>query len=164
MPLDPGVLHIDSLAKYAAAFFRISRSILSRAFSCRSRLSSACSSDTGAAGSRVTSAWPRRARITQFAKVFGDISSERATAIRLRPPSFTCLTASSRNSAVYLRLGPVFIRSPRLGQTHKPQPHGVRFSGASSPGESFLDVLDGFYAHRDRIKFVACRQEGGAAF
>lgn len=32
------------------------------------------------------------------------------------------------------------------------------------PGESFLDVLDGFYAHRDRIKFVACRQEGGAAF
>jgi len=32
------------------------------------------------------------------------------------------------------------------------------------PGESFLDVLDGFYAHRDRIKFIACRNEGGAAF
>ncbi|MEJ8814648.1 thiamine pyrophosphate-binding protein [Variovorax ureilyticus] len=32
------------------------------------------------------------------------------------------------------------------------------------PGESFLDVLDGFHAFRDRIKFVACRQEGGAAF
>lgn len=32
------------------------------------------------------------------------------------------------------------------------------------PGESFLDVLDGFHAHRDRIRFVACRQEGGAAF
>ncbi len=32
------------------------------------------------------------------------------------------------------------------------------------PGESYLAVLDGFYAHRDRIRFVACRQEGGAAF
>lgn len=32
------------------------------------------------------------------------------------------------------------------------------------PGESFLAVLDGFYQHRDRIRFVACRQEGGAAF
>ena len=30
------------------------------------------------------------------------------------------------------------------------------------PGESFLAVLDGFYEHRDRIRFVACRQEGGA--
>ena len=32
------------------------------------------------------------------------------------------------------------------------------------PGESYLAVLDGFFAHRDRIRFVACRQEGGAAF
>ncbi len=32
------------------------------------------------------------------------------------------------------------------------------------PGESYLAVLDGFHAHRDRIRFVACRQEGGAAF
>ena len=32
------------------------------------------------------------------------------------------------------------------------------------PGESYLAALDGFYAHRDRIRFVACRQEGGAAF
>ena len=32
------------------------------------------------------------------------------------------------------------------------------------PGESYLAVLDGFYEHRDRIRFVACRQEGGAAF
>jgi acetolactate synthase-1/2/3 large subunit len=31
------------------------------------------------------------------------------------------------------------------------------------PGESFLAVLDGFYEHRDRIRFIACRQEGGAA-
>jgi acetolactate synthase-1/2/3 large subunit len=32
------------------------------------------------------------------------------------------------------------------------------------PGESFLAVLDGFHVHRERIQFVICRQEGGAAF
>ena len=32
------------------------------------------------------------------------------------------------------------------------------------PGESYLAVLDGFHQHRDRIRFVACRQEGGAVF
>ncbi|MCG3188321.1 MAG: Acetolactate synthase isozyme 2 large subunit [Burkholderiaceae bacterium] len=32
------------------------------------------------------------------------------------------------------------------------------------PGESFLAVLDGFHQHAQRIRFVACRQEGGAAF
>ena len=32
------------------------------------------------------------------------------------------------------------------------------------PGESYLAVLDGFYEHRDVIRFIACRHEGGAAF
>ena len=32
------------------------------------------------------------------------------------------------------------------------------------PGESFLAVLDGFHARRDRIQFVVNRQEGGASF
>ncbi len=32
------------------------------------------------------------------------------------------------------------------------------------PGESYLAVLDGFHEHRSRIRFVACRQEGGAGF
>ena len=32
------------------------------------------------------------------------------------------------------------------------------------PGESYLAVLDGFHEHRGHIRFVACRQEGGAAF
>ena len=32
------------------------------------------------------------------------------------------------------------------------------------PGESYLAVLDGLHARRDRIRFVTCRQEGGAAF
>jgi acetolactate synthase-1/2/3 large subunit len=32
------------------------------------------------------------------------------------------------------------------------------------PGESYLAVLDGFHEHRGKIRFIACRQEGGAAF
>jgi acetolactate synthase-1/2/3 large subunit len=32
------------------------------------------------------------------------------------------------------------------------------------PGESYLAVLDGFHKYQDQIKFVTCRQEGGAAF
>jgi acetolactate synthase-1/2/3 large subunit len=32
------------------------------------------------------------------------------------------------------------------------------------PGESYLAVLDGFHEHRERLRFIACRQEGGAAF
>ncbi len=32
------------------------------------------------------------------------------------------------------------------------------------PGESYLAALDGFHTHRDRIRFITCRQEGGAAF
>jgi acetolactate synthase-1/2/3 large subunit len=32
------------------------------------------------------------------------------------------------------------------------------------PGESYLAVLDGFHEHRERIRFIACRHEGGAAF
>ena len=32
------------------------------------------------------------------------------------------------------------------------------------PGESYVAVLDGLYARRDKIDFITCRQEGGAAF
>ena len=32
------------------------------------------------------------------------------------------------------------------------------------PGESYLAVLDGFHQHQDRIRFITCRQEGGAAY
>ncbi|RPH67580.1 MAG: thiamine pyrophosphate-binding protein [Burkholderiales bacterium] len=32
------------------------------------------------------------------------------------------------------------------------------------PGESYLAVLDGLYRHREQIRFVVCRQEGGAAY
>ncbi|MBC7445262.1 MAG: thiamine pyrophosphate-binding protein [Polaromonas sp.] len=32
------------------------------------------------------------------------------------------------------------------------------------PGESYLAVLDGLHARQDQIRFITCRQEGGAAF
>ena len=32
------------------------------------------------------------------------------------------------------------------------------------PGESYLAVLDGFAEHPEKIKFITCRHEGGAAF
>ncbi len=32
------------------------------------------------------------------------------------------------------------------------------------PGESYLAALDGFHEHGERIRFIACRQEGGACF
>ncbi len=32
------------------------------------------------------------------------------------------------------------------------------------PGESYLDVLDALYDVRDRLQFIVCRQEGGAAY
>ena len=32
------------------------------------------------------------------------------------------------------------------------------------PGESYLAVLDGFHAFAEQIRFITCRQEGGAAF
>jgi acetolactate synthase-1/2/3 large subunit len=32
------------------------------------------------------------------------------------------------------------------------------------PGESYLEALDAIYARRNRIKFITCRHEGGAAF
>jgi acetolactate synthase-1/2/3 large subunit len=41
--------------------------------------------------------------------------------------------------------------------------HGVR-TAFGVPGESFLPVLDGLHDVRDRLKFVICRQEGGASY
>src|SRR6476660_7113559 len=40
--------------------------------------------------------------------------------------------------------------------------HGVDMA-FGVPGESYLAVLDSLYDARDQIKFVICRQEGGAA-
>jgi acetolactate synthase-1/2/3 large subunit len=41
--------------------------------------------------------------------------------------------------------------------------HGVD-TAFCVPGESYLDVIDSLYEHRESIKLIVCRQEGGAAF
>jgi acetolactate synthase-1/2/3 large subunit len=41
--------------------------------------------------------------------------------------------------------------------------HGVR-TAFGVPGESFLPVLDGLHDLKDKLKFVICRQEGGASY
>ncbi len=41
--------------------------------------------------------------------------------------------------------------------------HGARLA-FGVPGESFLPVLDGLHDLKDRLKFVICRQEGGASY
>ena len=41
--------------------------------------------------------------------------------------------------------------------------HGVR-AAFGVPGESFLPVLDGMHDLKDKLRFVICRQEGGASY
>ena len=41
--------------------------------------------------------------------------------------------------------------------------HGVDLA-FGVPGESYLPVLDGFHDLRERMRFIVCRQEGGAAY
>ena len=41
--------------------------------------------------------------------------------------------------------------------------HGAKMA-FGVPGESYLPVLDGFYDVRDRLRFIVCRQEGGASY
>jgi len=41
--------------------------------------------------------------------------------------------------------------------------HGARLA-FGVPGESYLPVLDGFYDVRDRLRYIICRQEGGAGY
>ncbi len=41
--------------------------------------------------------------------------------------------------------------------------HGIR-TAFGVPGESFLPVLDGLHDLKDKLKFIICRQEGGASY
>jgi len=41
--------------------------------------------------------------------------------------------------------------------------HGVKLA-FGVPGESYLPVLDGFHDVADKLKFIICRQEGGASY
>src|SRR6185295_9865235 len=102
---DPGVLHRDSFAKYAAAFFTISRSSLALTSSRRSRAFSASSSETGrftaTAALVPPTDSPSRLRRTQFVMV--DCGIPNRLAAVLPPVDCANLTASVLNSSVYRR-------------------------------------------------------------
>ena len=95
--INPGVLPSASFAKYAAAFFMISSSRLSRRVSARSRESSISSSVT--ALPHAPTSRPAAAAFTQLRKVWSPSPSSLQTIPMLCPP-LTRLTASSLNSRV----------------------------------------------------------------
>src|SRR5438094_1662773 len=110
MSLDPGVPHRDSFAKYAAAFFTISRSSLVLASSRRKRLFSASNSAgepfMGVAAD-TTSNFPLRLRRIQFPRLDAGIPSRWAA--WLMPTDSANRNASCLYSSVYLRFGAVSL-------------------------------------------------------
>src|ERR1700729_534926 len=122
MPMlgDESELHRASLAKNAAAFFRMSRSARSLAFSLRSRSISSCSG--------FSWPWPGKACIgsalSSFAQrrsMFSSISRSRAACAPLTPRSRISPTASTLNSRANTRLPMGHLQlqqSPFLG-VHK---------------------------------------------
>src|SRR5688572_23395259 len=103
---DPGVLHRDSFAKYAAAFFTISKSSRALSNSRRSREFSASTSASDrftavAAGRSVVPNLLVRPRSSQFRRLPSGIPNRFAAV--LTPTDSLNLTASTLNSSVYCR-------------------------------------------------------------
>ncbi len=93
----PGVLHEDSLAKYAVAFFRMSRSILTLASCARSRAKSICSALIGLSPAPLS--LPLLSSLTHFSSVCLGMPSTLAVTADTWP-LLTSLTASILNSSV----------------------------------------------------------------
>src|SRR3989339_1007428 len=100
---DEVVPQFDSLAKKAAAFFKISRSICRRWFSFLNRFTSASSSLRETSPS-TPSCWSFRNSRTQRETLDWPTPRRRATSLALYPCSLTMLTASCLNSFVYFTL------------------------------------------------------------
>ena len=96
---NPGVLHSDSRAKYAVAFFRISRSIVMRANCALRRASSICSALTGLSPAPVS--WPLALSLTQLSRLALGMPNTLTVTDTACPP-LTSLTASILNASVYL--------------------------------------------------------------
>src|SRR5690606_5010447 len=107
---DEGVLHLDSLAKNAVAFFKISRSILSVAFSARRRANSLSISLTGWRDGAL-SGLPAFAAVSQLASVLTDRSS--CWAAFVGPMDCARATAWALKSSVYRRRGICCMRTSR---------------------------------------------------
>jgi hypothetical protein len=100
MAFNEGILHFWPFAKYAVAFPRMSRSIVTRANSARKRLISICSAVTPALPLTSFSV-PEPCALTQFDSVCSTTPRLRAASARLWL-DFTSRTASCLNSSVYL--------------------------------------------------------------
>lgn len=98
--LHDRVLGSDSRAKYAAAFFTISRSIRASASSLRSLLTSASSSGTERLPGATLGDVPRLAALTQLASVPFGMVRRNAASSSVRPCVRTSFIASSRSSGV----------------------------------------------------------------
>src|SRR5512143_2993744 len=90
----------DSFAKYAVAFFKMSRSIFTIASSRLTRASSISTSVSGLCCFPTSLSLPSWFALTQYRMVEGDTDSLRPTSGMLSPPSVTSFTASSRSSFV----------------------------------------------------------------
>src|SRR5690606_20245726 len=100
---DESEPHIASLAKKAAAFFRMSRSAFSFATSLRSRSISCCSGFICPWPGKACCGSPPASR-THLRSTFSWRSRSRAACATETPRSFTSLTASSLNSRLNFRL------------------------------------------------------------
>ena len=94
-----------AFAKYAVAFFKMSRSIRVSASSRFRRETSASSSVTGRRVSPSSASRPCRARTTQFASVLSEMASRLAASGVVHSYSSTSRTACARNSFVYFCRG-----------------------------------------------------------
>src|SRR5512139_4142447 len=90
----------DSFAKYAVAFFKMSRSIFTMASSRLTRASSISTSVSGLCCFPTSLSLPSLFAFTQYRMVEGETDNLRPTSGTLSPPSVTNFTASSRSSFV----------------------------------------------------------------
>lgn len=110
--LDYRVPGSDSLAKYAVAFFKMSRSIFTTANSRFTRVSSCSISVKGRCNLPTSPSLPALYALIQFTIVDFGNDNRFPTSDTDKPPSVTNLTASSLNSLVYAPLGILSISTP----------------------------------------------------
>src|SRR6185369_4253146 len=104
---DEGELHSLSFAKKVAAAFKMSRSIVSRLFSRRSRASSSRSAVVRAPGGPFPASVS--ARLTHSRSAVSVKSKSTATCVMVRSPTLQSRTASALNSGVNARRGRRFF-------------------------------------------------------
>jgi len=90
----------DSFAKYAVAFFKMSRSIFTMASSRLTRASSISTSVSGLCCFPTSLSLPSLFALTQYRMVYEETDNLRPTSGILSPPSVTSFTASSLSSFV----------------------------------------------------------------